>query len=307
MKMKFCLVIVLILVTALLLPSCSPFRSADNPAATDTGTKTPTEESGTKAPTEESTQSPSESGAESTEANSETESETIVLPAIPVRDPDAPLTVCIDAGHGYTDPGCTSTYLDGRFERDIVAEYAEVLKEKLEEMGYRVILLRDDDVYIDAEKILQTAKELGMSILEDKIVDDGRFAPYNRSVWTNVLHRETYIDLFVSLHIDAFDSMESVRGTRIYYCTETPYSAESEKLCAALSAAVVETLPETNARNFPKAASEAYVVTKHTEMPSVLVEMGFATNPDDAANILSEEWRDSFCDAIARGIMTYAE
>lgn len=297
MKMKFCLAIVLILVTALLLPSCSPFRSADNPTATDTGTKTPTEES---------TKSPSESGAESAETNTETESETIVLPAIPVRDPDAPLTVCIDAGHGYTDPGCTSTYLNGRFERDIVAEYAEVLKEKLEEMGYRVILLRDD-VYIDAGKILQTAKEFGMSILEDKLVDDGRFAPYNRSVWANVLHRETYIDLFVSLHIDAFDSMESVRGTRIYYCTETPYSADSEKLCVALSSAVVEALPETNARSFPKDTSEAYVVTKHTEMPSVLVEMGFATNPDDAANILNEEWRSSFCDAIARGIKTYAE
>ena len=142
--------------------------------------------------------------------------------------------------------------------------------------------------------------------LEDKLVDDGRFAPYNRSVWANVLHRDTYIDLFVSIHIDSFEEMESVRGTRIYYCTDTPYSIGSKKLCDALAESVKAALPDTNARSFAKSSAEAYVVTKHTEMPSVLIEMGFATNPDDAASILDTEWRDSFCRAIADGIKAYS-
>lgn len=233
--------------------------------------------------------------------------ESTVRPVIPVREEGAPLTVCIDAGHGYTDPGCTTDYLGGRYEREIVAEYADTLKAKLEEAGCRVILLRDDDNYVDADTIAARAHELGMSFMEDKLVDDGRFAPYNRCVWANALHRETYIDLFISLHIDSFDSMESVRGTRIYYCSETSYSTDSARLCDSLVQAVRDALPDTNARSFAKDTAEAYVVTKHTEMPSVLVEMGFATNKEDAESILSDDWRDDFCAALARGVTAYAE
>lgn len=246
----------------------------------------------------------SESGTAGTaESTAESSGESTVKPVVPVRESGAPLTVCIDAGHGYTDPGCTTDYLGGRWEREIVAEYADALKEKLEAAGCRVVLLRDDDNYVDADTIARRARELGMSFMEDKLVDDRRFAPYNRSVWANVLHRDTYIDLFVSLHIDSFESMESVRGTRIYYCSEASYSAESRTLCEALAEAVKTALPATNARSFAKDREEAYVVTKHTEMPAVLVEMGFATNREDAENILDPEWRGQFCDALVTGIL----
>lgn len=280
MKIKFCSIFAFVTSAVLLLSSCSMFRTATSPEESSVLTSAPD--------------------------STDTEAVTELRPVIPAKDPDDPLTVCIDAGHGYTDPGCTTKYLDGRYEREIVAEYADILKEKLEGEGYRVILLRDDENYVDAAEIADTARKLGMTFLEDKLVDDGRFAPYNRAVWTNVLHRETYIDLFVSLHIDSFDSMESVRGTRIYYCTDTAYSVSSKRLCDTLSETVKEALPDTNARSFPKNTADAYVVTKHTEMPSVLIEMGFATNPDDAANILNEDWRDSFCAAVAAGIKNYA-
>lgn len=237
------------------------------------------------------------------EDTSDTTDETNVKPVVPVREVGAPLTVCIDAGHGYTDPGCTTEYLDGRYEREIVTEYADVLKEKLEAAGCRVILLRDDDNYVDADTIASRARELGMSFMEDKLVDDSRFAPYNRCVWANALHRETYIDFFISLHIDSFDSMESVCGTRIYYCSDTSYSSDSARFCESIAEAVKSSLPDTNARPFAKNSSEAYVVTKHTEMPSVLVEMGFATNKTDAENILDETWRDEFCEALSVGIL----
>lgn len=280
MKIKF---IATVIIASMLLMSCSLFRSAESPSL------------------------PVESDTESSSTTDEvTEPPMAAEPAIPVKKPGDPLTVCIDAGHGYTDPGCTTKYLSGKYEREIVSDYSKVLKTKLEEMGYRVILLRNDEHYVDAAEVAAAARKLGMSILEDKLVDDGRFAPYNRSVWANVLHRDTYIDLFVSIHIDSFEEMESVRGTRIYYCTDTPYSIGSKKLCDALVESVKAALPDTNARSFAKSSAEAYVVTKHTEMPSVLIEMGFATNPDDAASILDTEWRDSFCQAIAEGIKAYS-
>jgi len=246
-----------------------------------------------------------------TAAPTETESQTAediseIKPTVPVKNPGDPLTVCIDAGHGFTDPGCTSAYLGGKYERELVAEYADLLKEKLEGAGVRVILLRDDDNFINTDKIAEGAKKYGVAVLDSKLVSGGRFAPYNRAVWANVLHRETYIDLFISLHIDSYEDSEDIKGTRIYYCTDTASAVLSKRLCDTLSDTVKTALPDTDARSFPKGTADAYVVIKHTDMPSVLVEMGFATNKDDAENILSEDWREDFCTALADGIIKYA-
>lgn len=277
------------LILALSLCSCSFFRTVEETETKDT----------TSPVTEEVTD---------TDAVTDTETaETDPLPVIPTRDPNAPPTICIDAGHGYVDPGCSTDYINGRDESDIVAEYAEVLKATLEGMGYRVILLRDDDKYVTADEISAAADQMGMTYMKDKLVDDKRFAPYNRAVWANVIHRETYIDLFVSLHIDSYDAMESVRGTRIYYCSENNYSADSQKLCTAVGGAIDSTLPTQGTKLYPVPFKDAFVVTKHTEMPSLLIEMGFATNKTDAENIIDEEWRASFTGAVAEGIKNYLE
>lgn len=227
------------------------------------------------------------------------------LPLIPTPEPGAPKTVCIDAGHGYDDPGCTTEYLNGAYERDIVAGYADSLKAELEAMGYRVIMLHTPEKYITAAEIAEGADKVGLEYKKDKLVDDGRFAAYNRTVWLNVLHRYTYIDAFISIHIDTFTADESVRGTRVYYCSETAYSDSSSKLCSAVTSALVGALPDTKARSFAKNQNEAYIVTKYSQMPSVLVEMGFATNPDDAENILDEEWKADFVGAMADGIAAF--
>jgi N-acetylmuramoyl-L-alanine amidase len=284
MKIKLCALAIL-LVLSLMLPSCGMLRTA------------------TVVTTAPETTAP----AESTAAVSETEAESIaVKPSVPTKNPSDPLTVCIDAGHGFTDPGCTSDYLGGKYERELTADYAEILKEKLEAEGVRVIMLRDDSNFIDAETVADGAAKAGVEVLDSKLVSGGRFAPYNRAVWTNVLHHETYIDLFISLHIDSYEEDENVKGTRVYYCTDTVNAVQSKRLCDNVAETVKTALPDTEARSFPKGAEEAYVVIKHTEMPSVLVEMGFATNKSDAENILSEDWREDFCTALANGITKYA-
>lgn len=230
-----------------------------------------------------------------------------VDPVIPTRKPGDPITICIDAGHGYVDPGCSTDYLNGKYERDIVAEYAEKLKLELEALGARVILLRNDDEYITAAKVAEEADKVGLDYMPEKLVDDSRFAAYNRTVWANVLHRYTYIDAFISLHIDTYTADESVRGTRVYYCSENAYSSASALYAGAITSAIGSALPEQKARLYPKNAAEAFIVTKHSQMPSALVEIGFATNKTDAENILNEEWRGKFVTAVASGIMTYFE
>ena len=76
-------------------------------------------------------------------------------------------------------------------------------------------------------------------------------------------------------------------------------------MCESVTGAIGAALPEQNAKYYAKNYEEAFVVTKHTEMPSALIEMGFATNKTDAENILDEEWRGTFTKAVAEGIKAY--
>lgn len=240
----------------------------------------------------------SESKTEETEPE---ESEPIY--PVPTKRPGDPFTVCIDPGHGYVDPGSTSDHLDGKWEREIVRDYAERLKTKLETVGCRVIMLWDENRYVTAGEVAAEANKLGVEFNEDKLVDDRRFAAYNRSVWANVLHRETYIDAFVSLHVNTYPADESVKGTRIYYCSETKCAGESAKLCTAVAGALEKALPSQKVRYYADKADNSYVVTKVPEMASVLVEIGFVTNPGEAKNILDGKWSDSFVNGLCDGIV----
>ena len=53
------------------------------------------------------------------------------------------------------------------------------------------------------------------------------------------------------------------------------------------------------------AESEAYAVTRGVTVPSILIETGFVTNPEDAAAMLSDEWRDNMAAGIADGVIAY--
>lgn len=228
-----------------------------------------------------------------------------VVPVIPTPIPGAPKSVCIDAGHGYNDPGCTSDYLKGKYEREITAEYANELKASLEAAGYRVVMLREGDKCPSVKEIEKAADAVGMEYMPDKLVDDGRFAAYNRTVWANTLHRESYIDLFISLHVDSYDASEDVRGTRVYYCSENDYSSDSAKVCADVTGQMKKYLPDQNTKYYAKNWEDAFVVTKRSDMPSFLMEMGFATNKTDAENMLDSEWRDKLIRAITDGVREY--
>ena len=290
--------LILAVIIAVSLCSCSLLKNAPETSDTSRNTVPPTESV--------SQTDPADEPPTDTETASATSAATThIAPVIPTPEPGAPKTVLIDAGHGYIDPGCTTEYLGGKYERDIVAEAAEQLRLVLESEGYRTVMLRDDSKYITASEIAAAADRIGLSYLPDKLVDDQRFAAYNRTVWANVLLREQYIDMFISLHIDVYEASEDVRGTRIYYCSENDYSSLSEKLSSAITARLAGALPDMNPRYFAKGWNDAFVVTKRTDMPSILIEMGFASNKDDAANLLDPEWRETFVSAVADGIGDY--
>lgn len=226
--------------------------------------------------------------------------------ADPVRTDARPLVV-VDAGHGGMDPGTHGE--NGLLEKDIALSVARLLKARLEQSGhYRVKLTRDADVFIP---------------LRDRVE----------------IARAAHGDLFVSLHADSNEHRET-RGASVYTLSpgasdrETANLAEKENLAgvalglepadanpvadsiltdmgeraimslsARFAESVVATLPAATDVHQPLPHRSAdFAVLKAPDIPSVLIELGYLTNPDDESEMTTQSWRSQVAAAIATAI-----
>ncbi len=210
-----------------------------------------------------------------------------------------PVLICIDAGHGFSDPGCVSDNLENGTEADITLKVAKILKEKLEEVGAEVILTHDGETFPDLKEVKAYANKYGISYNVYNMKDNNIFSAYERAVYCQALGEERKIDFFISLHINAVENTEVSRYD-IYYSQENPSVEKLRTFCSGL---------ETNLDNklliHETTRGKSMYVTKYSKFPSVLLEMGFATNLHDAANLNSDDWRQSFTRIVANQIVEY--
>ena len=223
-------------------------------------------------------------------------------------DKTRPLVV-IDAGHGGKDPGAIAR---GYIEKDVVLGLALALRDRLlEEGGVRVALTRDDDSFLILQERPEIARRLGA-------------------------------DLFISIHADSSGEVSGVRGASIYTLSEKASSeaaarfAERENSANSLNGVVISDSNqqvndilvelaqrrvqensaefarlitregEGNLRFHPTARrSAALAVLRAPDVPGVLYESGFITDPADAARLTSEEGRRQFAETMARAIRIY--
>ena len=196
---------------------------------------------------------------------------------------DDGITICVDPGHGFADAGTTSAYLGDWSEKDVTFSIAAMLKEELEALGYHVRMLHD-----------------GVTLPRSSI-DDGNnlFKPTERidSI------KNADIDYYVSIHCDSYAADESVMGTRVYYADGTRFAKKSKSAAADITKAINDLLPNAKkTRVIEKDFEDAYYVIREAPVPSSLIEVGFVTNPTDAANMLDDAWRRTIAKGIAAGI-----
>lgn len=217
--------------------------------------------------------------------------------------------VVIDAGHGGVDPGAIG--VTGATEKEITLAMARELKRQLEETGrYRAVLTRDSDIFIRLRDRVNIAREAGA-------------------------------DLFISLHADSHGSRD-LRGASVYTLSETASDAEAaalatkenkadliagidlsseneivtnilidlaqretKNLSAHFAAMLVNELErETRLlRNTHRFAG--FAVLKAPDVPSVLVELGYLSNPKDEAQLRSAAHRAKLAGSLARAIDRY--
>ena len=106
-------------------------------------------------------------------------------------------------------------------------------------------------------------------------------------------------DVFVSVHMNKFPQ-EQYRGAQVFY---SPQPQESKQLGEEIQASLKEILNDGNERQAKKA--EGIFILKNTLVPSVIVECGFLSNPQEAALLKEESYRQKLAWGIYVGIVKF--
>ena len=180
------------------------------------------------------------------------------------------VVVVIDAGHGGHDPGKVG--VNDALEKDINLQIAEKVKKYLEKNEIEVVMTRKDDVMEDTK-------------LEDM---KKRVALINKTkpVITVSIHQNSYSD-------------PNVKGAQVFFFTGSEVSKEA----ASLMQEELRKIDSENIRQI-KGNNEFYMLKK-TEVPTIIVECGFLSNPGEAEKLVSEEYQEQMAQAICSGIMTW--
>ncbi|MBB3220781.1 N-acetylmuramoyl-L-alanine amidase [Pseudoduganella umbonata] len=220
------------------------------------------------------------------------------------------LTIALDPGHGGEDPGAIGGR--GSREKDIVLAIAKRLKAKLEQHpNMRVMLTRDGDYFVPLNKRVEKARKVDA-------------------------------DLFISIHADAFIK-PTARGSSVFVLSEKGASSSAARWLAnkenqadliggaqsggadpqlasvlfdlsttaqindsmKVGKAVLQQIGGINTLHKNAVEQAGFAVLKAPDIPSILIETAFISNPEEEARLLDNNYQDQIADAIVKGIRAY--
>jgi N-acetylmuramoyl-L-alanine amidase len=225
-------------------------------------------------------------------------------------DVDRLITIVLDPGHGGEDPGAIGA--NGSREKDVTLAIGRKLRQVLEKQpNVRVVMTRDEDVFIPL------AMRVGKA-------------------------RKVNADLFVSIHADAFIKPDA-RGSSVFALSEKGASSTAAKWLAnkenqadliggvklnvkdpylahtlldltqtatindslKLAKAVLSELGGINQLHSKAVEQAGFAVLKAPDIPSILVETAFISNPDEEKRLIDEAYQLKMANAIHSGIKRY--
>ncbi len=220
------------------------------------------------------------------------------------------VTIALDPGHGGEDPGAIGR--GGSYEKNVVLSIARRLKARLEQQAnIRVMLTRDGDYFVPLHVRVQKA-------------------------------RKVQADLFVSIHADAFIE-PTARGSSVYALSEKGASSTAARWLAnkenaadliggvnlrsknqqlasvlldlsttaqindsmKLAKSVLGEIGTINRLHKAQVEQAGFAVLKAPDIPSILVETAFISNPEEEAKLTDEAYQEKMAEALMRGIHKY--
>jgi len=231
-------------------------------------------------------------------------------PSSPPSDSRRPILVMIDPGHGGEDPGAVGKR--GTYEKQVTLSIAKKLKALIdEEPRMRAVMTRDDDYFVPLAVRVQKA-------------------------------RRVQADLFISIHADAFTT-PTARGSSVFALSEHGATSAAARALAQheneadliggvnleekdavvrstmlnmsqaaqindslrVGRSVLDGIGEINSLHKGSVEQAGFAVLKAPEIPSILVETAFISNPDEELKLRSEPHQGQFAASILRGIKRY--
>lgn len=193
-----------------------------------------------------------------------------------VRD-EKQKVVVIDVGHGGSDPGKVG--VNQILEKDINLAVALKLKAKLEQSDLIVVLTRETD-----------------RGLYDSTASNKKAQDMKRRI---DFMKEQKADLVISIHQNSF-SESYVRGPQCFYYKNSP---EGKRVAEIMQKTLNEGLGIESPRT--EKANDSYYILKKSAMPTIIVECGFLTNPEDAMLLTDEAYQERVAFQIYMGIQKY--
>lgn len=185
--------------------------------------------------------------------------------------------IVIDAGHGGNDPGKIG--VSGEKEKDINLAIAKKLEKLLKKADVEVIMTRNKDVGLYNPNS------------SNKKVDDMRKRCQ--------LIDESEAHFTVSIHQNSYHQ-GAIRGSQVFYYE---HSDEGERIAKLLQTKLVSKLDKKNKRKAK--ANDSYYLLRKTKNPTIIVECGFLSNPEEAKLLSDEDYQNQIARAICEGILEF--
>jgi len=239
-------------------------------------------------------------------------SDAVTAPAPKAKKPPAPrfIIVAIDPGHGGEDPGALGR--GGTYEKDVTLAIGRKLKRRIDqEPNMRALLVRDGDYFLPlrarVEKARRVRADLLVSIHADAFIrpharGSSVFALSERGATSEAARwlakTENDADLIGGVNLDVADRY--LKQT-LLELSQTASINDSLKL----GRAVLDELRTINTLHKPHVEQAGFAVLKAPDIPSILVETAFISNPDEERKLRNRAYQEKFADAIFGGIKRY--
>jgi N-acetylmuramoyl-L-alanine amidase len=178
-------------------------------------------------------------------------------------------TIVLDPGHGGDDPGAIGNEpYEKLYEKNVVLDVGLRTRDKMKNAGAKIVMTRSTDVFVTLTRRVEIGNNSGANS-------------------------------FISIHANAATSPDAY-GSETYY--NTAYNGPASKSLAV--EIQKELVKRMGTRDRGVKEADFYVI-KYVKIPSILVELGFITNSNDAAKLASSTYRQKSADAIFYGTVNF--
>jgi N-acetylmuramoyl-L-alanine amidase len=220
------------------------------------------------------------------------------------------VVIAVDAGHGGEDPGAMTR--SGIREKDVVLAIARALKRRIGRTpGMKAVMIRDGDYYVGLRRRTELARRHGADLLVSVHADSfrdprvsgssvyilsRRGASSEAARW--LAEQENSSDFVGGVSIDDKDDL--LASVLVDLQQTATLSASSE-----VGGRVLRSLGRAGRRHKRRVEQAGFLVLKSPDIPSILIETGFLTNPSDAKRLSNPKHQDTVARAVLDGILGY--